>query len=104
MKTAIKYLLFAVAIAPMWVAAPAKADVVYHNPRVAGAILDHCWTWGANCGRARANWWCRGKANCGRAPIRYGGPAAPMSSATAAIVMAGFVRAIAASGVSKELP
>ena len=59
MKTAIKYLLFTVAIAPMWLAAPAKADVVYHNPRVAGAILDHCWTWGANCGRARANWWCR---------------------------------------------
>ena len=31
----------------------------FNYPQVGGAILDHCWTWATNCGRPRANWYCR---------------------------------------------
>ena len=59
MKYLLRIAVTALALSPVFAASSAKADRIYNFPRVAGAILDHCWSWATNCGWARAHWYCQ---------------------------------------------
>ncbi len=63
----LKCVVVLAALMPAWAVSSAQADRIYSFPRASGAILDHCWTWARNCGRARANWYCRAKGHPGGA-------------------------------------